>query len=108
MTNPATASALHRAQGLAHVDHDDYTVVLNLPRLQEQQSPYIFDGTSFAIWNLIDGTRTQEQIAAELADTYGAPRDQVAPDVDAFIAQLLDLGLVTHDPPSDGSVTPVK
>jgi hypothetical protein len=87
---------LTRTPGLAHVDHDDYTVVLNLPRLKEQQSPYVFEGTSFEVWTRIDGTRNQQQIAQELAEFHGAPLEQVAADVAAFVEQLLQLGLVTQ------------
>ncbi|MFV0633669.1 PqqD family protein [Demequina sp.] len=107
MTEPASASVLHKTPGLAHVDHDTYTVVLNLPRLKEQQSPYIFEGTSFAIWNFIDGTRTQDQIIDELADEYQAPRDQVAADVESFVSDLHHHGLVTLGPENSSDDTPV-
>ena len=76
-------------------------VVLNLARLETQQSPYVFDGPSFEIWTRIDGTRSREDIAAELAALYAAPAEQVAADVDAFVDQLVALGLVedTDTPP---------
>jgi len=94
--SPAGASALRRADGIAQVTRDDYCVVLNLPRLEQQQSPYVFDGTSFEIWSLIDGTRTEQQIVDELAEAYEAPRDAVAADVAAFVAQLRELRLVEN------------
>lgn len=83
-----------RASALAEVVHDDRAVVLNLPRVTEQQSPYVFDGVAFEIWRRIDGTRSEEQIVAELAEAFGAPRERVAEDVAAFVAQLRELGLV--------------
>lgn len=95
MTTPARASALSRAPGLAEVVREGHCVVLNLPRLEEQQSPYVFDGTSFAIWLLIDGTRSEAQIAAQLSDQYGAAPEEVARDVAAFVSELRLKGLVT-------------
>ena len=108
MTTPARASALSRAPGLAEVVRERHCVVLNLPRLEEQQSPYVFDGTSFAIWLLIDGTRSEAQIVDELAEAYEASRDQVAGDVEVFVTRLLELELVTLDPPNAGEDSAVS
>ncbi|WP_159451337.1 PqqD family protein [Demequina sp. NBRC 110054] len=85
---------LSRHPDLAEVLHDDYTVVLNLVRLKEQQSPYVFEGPSFEIWTRIDGTRDEAQIVDELVEQFGAPREQIASDVRTFLAELLGLGLI--------------
>ncbi|MDN4475436.1 PqqD family protein [Demequina sp. SYSU T00192] len=85
---------LARADGLAEIVRDDVAVVLNLRHLAEQQAPHLFRGSSFEIWTRVDGTRTVEKIADELAEAYEAPRDVVAVDVKAFVAQLVELGLV--------------
>ncbi len=85
---------VRRHPELAEVAHEEYTVVLNLARLKEQQSPYVFEGSSFAIWTRIDGTRTEEQIVDELVAEYGASRNDIARDVHAFLEELLELGLV--------------
>ena len=89
---------LHRAEGLAHIDHPDesYAAVLNLPRIVEQQVPYVFEGTAYQIWRLIDGARTLDQIIAHLVEQTGAEPSIVAADTTAFVNQLLELGLVTH------------
>lgn len=86
---------------VAEVASAGRSAVLNLARLETQQSPYVFDGPSFEIWTRIDGTRSREDIAAELAALYAAPAEQVAADVDAFVDQLVTLGLVedTGAPP---------
>lgn len=85
---------LTRTPGLAFVERDDYAVVLNLPRLEEQQSPYVFEGPAFAIWELIDGTRTEPQIVAQVAEATGASAEVVARDTRAFLSQLRGLGLI--------------
>jgi len=82
------------ADGLAHITHDTYVVVLNLPQIETQQSPYIFEGTAFQIWQLIDGTRTEAQIVDQLVETTGAEREVVARDTRDFLATLRGLGLI--------------
>ncbi|WP_062530199.1 PqqD family protein [Demequina rhizosphaerae] len=85
---------LARTVGLAEVTADDHATVLNLPRIEEQQVPYVFEGTAFEIWARIDGTRTEAQIVAELAEDYEAAPEEIALEVHAFVAQLAELGLV--------------
>ena len=59
------------------------------------------DGTFFsltdsaaAIWPLIDGTRDRAALLAALAQTYDAPPAEIAPDLDAFLAQLSAAGFL--------------
>lgn len=89
MTAPLT-----RTPGLAEVVSDTRVTVLNLPRLDEQQVPYVFEGSAFDIWERIDGTHSADAIIAELADAYGVAHEVIAPEVASFIAQLAELGLV--------------
>jgi hypothetical protein len=87
-------TALTRTAGLAQVTTDTAAYVLNLPRIEEQQSPYVFEGSAFAIWQLIDGTRTHDQIVDELVEASGVEREIVARDTRAFLATLRGLGLI--------------
>jgi hypothetical protein len=72
--------------------------VVNLWQLARQQSPYVFEGPAFEIWTRIDGTRTDVDIVAELVEATGAHPEVVARDTRAFIAQLLELGLIEEVP----------
>ena len=85
---------LTTASGLSYDTHDTYVVVLNLPRIEEQQSPYVFEGPAFEIWSRIDGSRTDEQIVDQLAEATGAERQVVARDTHEFLTHLLELGLI--------------
>ncbi|MGC4175660.1 PqqD family protein [Demequina sp.] len=87
-------SRLVRASGLAEVGEQGACYVLNLPRIEEQQSPYVFEGPAFEIWSRIDGTRTEEQIVDELVEATGAERQVVARDTSDFLATLRGLGLI--------------
>jgi len=90
-----------RASGLAEVTHPDVAYVLNLPRIEEQQSPYVFEGAAFEIWSRIDGTRTEAQIVEELVEATGAEREVVARDTRDFLATLRGLGLILGPTASD-------
>jgi hypothetical protein len=83
-----------KTPGIAQVPTDSVAYVLNLPRIEEQQSPYVFEGTAFAIWQLIDGTRTESQIVDELVGASGVEREVVARDTRTFLATLRGLGLI--------------
>ena len=85
---------LRHTQGLGHIDHDDRVVVLNLPHIEQQQSPYVFAGSAFEVWSRIDGTTSEEQLVDDIVATLGVEREQVAADTAAFLAQLLELGLI--------------
>ncbi|BDZ62018.1 hypothetical protein Lsed01_00656 [Demequina sediminis] len=81
----STPSPLTRHEGLAEVTSETRATVLNLPRLEEQQVPYIFEGTAFEIWTRIDGTRTESAIVDELAEAYEARAEEIAPEVHACV-----------------------
>jgi len=51
-------------------------------------------GTAAAIWRHIDGSRSRAALIAELATDYAMDPDEVAADVDAFLAQLDAAGLI--------------
>lgn len=52
-------------------------------------------GTGKAIWEKIDGERARDAIVAELATEYAVPAEQIAVEVDGFVAQLQQAGLIT-------------
>ncbi|WP_062292727.1 PqqD family protein [Demequina phytophila] len=88
---------LTRAPGIAEVVHDDYAVVLNLARIESQQVPHLFEGSSLEIWVRIDGMRDLEAIVVDVAEAYGVEADTIAADVEAFVAALVELWLVSAD-----------
>jgi len=51
-------------------------------------------GTAAAIWQRIDGSRSRDALIAELAAEYEVSTDEMAADVDAFLAQLGAAGLI--------------
>ncbi len=55
---------------------------------------YVIDETGAIIWRLLDGDRDLEQICDELAQSYDAPRDDIAAAVIAFVETLATHGLV--------------
>lgn len=61
---------------------DDEIVLLDL----ESADFFSLSGTSISIWQLIDGSRTREDITAAVAAEYGV----VAADIEAEVAEFLD------------------
>ena len=51
---------------------------------------YSFNETGLAIWNLLDGVRTAENVTKALCEAYEADYDEVFADVSALISELLD------------------
>lgn len=100
MTN--AIGRLVREPSLQVLEAGGTVALLNVSRLAEQQSPYVFEGPSFEIWTRIDGTRTEEHIVDELVEAYGAPREQIAHDVHEFLSELLRLGLIVNGDESGG------
>lgn len=50
-------------------------------------------GTRF--WELIDGGRTLDEVAAQLAEEFDAPSERIATDCRAFAVELRERGLLT-------------
>jgi len=51
-------------------------------------------GTAAATWLLIDGTRDRDSLIGALADKYGVEETTITADVDEFLGELRDSGLL--------------
>jgi len=51
-------------------------------------------GTAATTWRLIDGHRGRDALIAALADEYSTEGEAIAADVDEFLAQLKETGLL--------------
>ena len=69
---------------------DDEVVVMELA----EGEFFSLAGTAGAIWRLIDGAHDRDALIAAMANEYDAPTQEVAADVDDFLAKLRDAGLV--------------
>jgi pyrroloquinoline quinone biosynthesis protein D len=69
---------------------DDETVVMVL----DSGSFFSLRETAGVVWALIDGERDREAILARLEGEYDAPREQLAADLDAFLGELRQAGLL--------------
>ena len=89
---------LRRPDDVAFVDDGaDRVAMVDLLRLDDP--PIVLEGTSAAIWRLLEIPRTISDVAAELATVYDAPRAEIEDGVRAFVTDLACRGLVVH--PSD-------
>ncbi len=72
--------------------HDDR--VRNCKVLLGPERALILDETGTAILAAVDGRRSIDQIAADLAQRYSAPLEAVRPDVTNFLGDLAKRRLV--------------
>jgi hypothetical protein len=69
---------------------DDEIVIMRI----DNGEFFAIGGTGLDIWPLIDGSRDREALLAELGHRYDAPTETIRPDLDAFLAELADAGLI--------------
>jgi pyrroloquinoline quinone biosynthesis protein D len=53
------------------------------------------DAIAIAVLRMCDGARSVEAIAAELAETYNAPKEHILADITALLQELADKGVVS-------------
>ncbi len=84
-------SGLAKAQD-AYVETviEDETLVMRL----DTGDFFSLTGTARQIWGMLDGTRDRAGLIADLAERYGAATAAVSADVDTFLAELTDAGLL--------------
>ena len=69
---------------------DDEIVIMRL----DNGEFFALSGTAAAAWRLIDGTRDRSALSAALSEEFAAEPDQVAADLDDFLSQLSETGLL--------------
>ena len=69
---------------------DGEMVVMNL----DSGEFFSLTETGKDIWELIDGQRSRDGIIAELAEAYRLDFTDIAADVDSFLTELREAGLV--------------
>lgn len=85
------SAILAKAEGrFSETAIDDEVVVMSL----ESGDFFSLTGTAKAIWLLIDGTRSRDTLLADLASQFSARPDAIASEVDAFLGQLTEAGLL--------------
>jgi len=60
-------------------------------------SYYGLSNTASAVWELIDGTRSTDDIVAALAAEYDADEVTIRADVEAFLTGLRSAGIIASD-----------
>lgn len=65
-------------------------------RVVDMNGMVVLNDTGKFIWQRLDGTRTKKQIADALADEYDVTSDQAAQDVNDFVAELDQMGMLEH------------
>ena len=69
---------------------DDEIVIMRL----DNGEFFALSGTAAAAWRLIDGKRDRASLSAALCEEFAAEPDEVAADLDDFLNQLSETGLL--------------
>ena len=69
---------------------DDEIVIMRL----DNGEFFALSGTAAAAWRLIDGKRDREALSAALSQEFVAEPEQIAADLDDFLARLAETGLL--------------
>jgi PqqD family protein of HPr-rel-A system len=77
-------------EDLAVVELDGEAVIYD----EESSNLHHLNSTATLIFDLCDGTATIKEFAAEIADAYGQPREEVERQVRAVIRQFRTAGLL--------------
>lgn len=88
-----TARLVKQRERFSETVVDGEVVLLNL----DDGTFFSLTGTAAAIWALIDGERNRDSMLAELAASFEAEVETIAPQLDQFITQLQVAGFVTLD-----------
>ena len=69
---------------------------------RDNNTVHVLNKTGSLIWNLADGTKPAEDIAAEVCNKFDVPHEQARADVEEFCQQLLEAGLISVKSISEG------
>lgn len=90
-----THSSLRRCSRSTHeIGHDGELLVLD----PSGEKVLVLNAVGAAVFELCDGARTREDIAALVSETLGVDPLVTRSDVDRFVTELLSLGLVVECP----------
>jgi hypothetical protein len=84
MTAPVFERPPRRSDRVVARACDDGMILLKL----DDGRYYTLDEIAARIWELCDGTRASEDVAAALAEHYDAPSELIRADVEELIAEL--------------------
>jgi hypothetical protein len=57
---------------------------------------FTLNQTGLAVWTKLDGSRTVEQVAGEVAREFDAPEDTIRADVIELVSELFECGLLVE------------
>lgn len=79
---------------VAFVSSDERVVAVDLERTPD--IPQILSASASAVWNAIDGERSDDAIVTEVAEAYGIAPAQIEGDVLQFLTEMADSGLIAR------------
>ncbi len=82
-----------QADRFSEADIDDEIVVMRL----DNGEFFSLSGTAAAAWRMIDGTRDRNSLLLELAAQFAGDEAEIGADIDEFLSELREMGLLAFD-----------
>lgn len=79
---------------VAFVRSEERVVALDL--VHAPDAPQVLSPSASAVWDAIDGERSDEAIIAVIAEFYGVASEMIADDVRHFLTDLAAKGLIAR------------
>jgi sensor domain CHASE-containing protein len=70
-------------------------------RVVDMNGMIVLNDTGKFVWERLDGSHTPEQIAEALTETYEVSLEDARADVNGFLSELGELGILDDEPASN-------
>jgi len=104
--DPHSDSRFRRSESVAHRRIEDEVLLIPIRSDPKQGlSVYSLNPTASLLWDLLDGSRTVQQLVTTLCERFEVGPEQARRDVETFCNDLLDCGAI-EAMPADRPVSP--
>src|SRR5580698_1313947 len=94
-TMQATEQGIQRSRNVVSRVVADEAIVVPIRRgAADMDSIYTFNETGTKLWAMIEQSRTAAELAAHLELEYELPAEKAAGDIQQFLAELREAGLI--------------
>jgi hypothetical protein len=96
-TSPLTATPVRLTRNSAIVSREvaGETIVVPICRgVGDLDSVYTFNSVGKSLWQLLEQSRTPEELTSWIASNFGITAEQAASDVQSYLAELQEVGLI--------------
>jgi hypothetical protein len=100
---PAAAAPIKRVDGIVHRDVAGEVFLVPIRgHLAELNDLFVLNDVGAWVWERLDGERSAEDLVVEMVSEFDVTEEQATTDIDGFVVQLREAGLVDATAPDQG------